>query len=86
MHTFLIHSVYAIMHCWKENLLEIDILFKNLKNILDFKISFLIFANGRNFGHFCLSKIHRKFKRLEYGCVLYSFKTCYTEISNVHFM
>ena len=65
------------MHCWKENS---DVLFKYLENILDFKISFVIFANVLNFGLFWLSEA----KRLEYGCVLYSFEACDAEISNMH--
>ena len=71
------------MHFWKENSMEIDVLFKYLQNILNFKISFVIFASGRNFGHFLLSE--KKFtERLEYGCVLYNFEACDTEISNTH--
>ena len=65
--------------------MEVDVLFKYLQNILDFKISFVIFANGRNFGPFLLSK--KKFtERLEYGCVLYNFEACDTEISNMHLL
>ena len=63
--------------------MEIDVLLKYLQNILDYNILFLIFANDRNFGPFLLSE--KKFtKRLQYGCVLYNFEACDTEISNMH--
>ena len=67
------------MHCWKENS---DVLFKYLENILDFKISFVIFANGRNFGPFLVVQrsIHQTFRIW----MCYSFEACDTEISNMH--
>ena len=33
----------------------------------------------------CPKKIIENFKPLGYGCVLYSFEVCDTEISNMHF-
>ena len=73
------------MDFWKENSMKIDVLFKYLQNILDFKISSVIFANDRNFGPFLLSE--KKFtERLEYECVLYNFEVCDTEISNMHLL
>ena len=73
------------MHCWKETS---DVLFKYLENNLDFKISFVIFANGRKFVFESLVLFwfsEEVFtERLEHGCVLYSFEACDTEISNMH--
>ena len=66
------------MHCWKENS---DVLFKYLENNLDFKISFVIFANGRKFSPFLV--LRRSIHRTRYD-TLYSFEACDTEISNIH--
>ena len=62
--------------------MDTDVLFKYLENILNFKISLVIFANGRNFGPFWLFEIAFT-ERLEYGCffivlkhVIRRFLTC----------